>query len=417
MKEKAKSSLHSVRIYTLAFLKWAALAIVVGAAGGFVGVAFHFAVDFVTEFRVGHSWMLYLLPVAGILIVLLYRAARLPVDPGTNRILLACRSNEHVPPALAPLIFIATTLTHACGGSAGREGAALQLGGSIGNVIGRLVRFRTPDLHIATMCGMSAVFSALFGTPITAAVFCMEVGRVGAMGYAAIVPCVGSALMAVGIADAFGVPPTAFSLPSVPSLGAVSALQVAALAILCVVCSLLFIFAMHGATHLYEKLFKNAYLRVLVASALIIGVTLLTGTRDYNGAGMDVITRAIGGTALPWAFALKILLTALTIGGGFKGGEIVPTFFIGSTFGCVMGGLLGLDPGFGAAVGLVCLFCCVVNCPLASIVLSVELFGAAGLPLFALACAIGFLLSSYTSLYSAQIFTVSKLTDAPKDAE
>ena len=146
-----------------------------------------------------------------------------------------------------------------------------------------------------------------------------------------------------------------------------------------------------------------------MGGAIIIVLTLLLGTNDYNGAGMDVIERAFEGEASPFAFVLKILFTALTLGAGFKGGEIVPSFFTGATFGCFFGGLLGLDPSFGAAVGLLAVFCGVTNCPFATIILSIELFGAGGLAYYALAIAISYMLSGYSGLYSAQQFYQSKL--------
>lgn len=159
-----------------------------------------------------------------------------------------------------------------------------------------------------------------------------------------------------------------------------------------------------------KKFFKNQYLRIIAGGAAIILLTLLVGTRDYNGIGISVIDGAIlDGAARPEAFLLKIVFTAVTIGAGFKGGEIVPTLFIGSTFGCVAGSLLGLDSGFAAAVGLVALFCGVVNCPIASFILSIELFGAQGMVLFAVACAVSYMLSGYYGLYSSQKIMYSKL--------
>ena len=161
------------------------------------------------------------------------------------------------------------------------------------------------------------------------------------------------------------------------------------------------------ATHDYVK--NHDYLRIALGGLLLLGLSLLFPSGDYNGAGMDVVARALGGQARPEAFALKLLFTAITIGVGFKGGEIVPTFFIGATFGCVVGALLGLDAGFAAALGLVATFCGVVNSPIASIILSVELFGAQGLLFFAIACGVSYMLSGYYGLYSSQRIIYSKL--------
>ena len=184
----------------------------------------------------------------------------------------------------------------------------------------------------------------------------------------------------------------------------------ALLAVLCALVSILFCVTMHQSERLLGKKVPNPFLRAALGGAALIALTLLGGTRDYNGAGVDVITRALErGEAAPEAFALKLLFTALTLSCGFRGGEVVPAFFIGSTFGCAAGPLLGLDPGFAAAVGLVGVFCGAVNCPLASIILSVELFGSGEILYFAVACCVSYMLSGYTGLYSSQKIMYSKL--------
>jgi H+/Cl- antiporter ClcA len=414
MKESVRATLlertKKERLYLWTLIKWLICALVVGGVCGLVGAAFHHCIDIATTLRGSHGWLLYLLPVAGVAIVALYHICGVQHDEGTNLVLNSIRSENDIPLNMTPLIFVSTVLTHLCGGSAGREGAALQIGGSIGTFLGRVFRLDEKDLHIITMAGMSALFAALFGTPVTAAVFSMEVVSVGVVYYAAFLPCIVSATTAVLIAWALGVTPTAFALASFPTLSIGVLWRVALLAAACALVSIVFITCLHSAGHLYQRFLKNPYLRIVVGGLLIIGLTLLLGTRDYNGAGMDSIVRAIeGGSAVWYAFLLKIVFTALTIGAGFKGGEIVPTFFVGATFGCAFGGLLGLDPGFAAAIGLVALFCGMVNCPLAALVLSIELFGSGSLLLFALACAVSYLLSGYYSLYSGQRVVYSKL--------
>ena len=257
-------------------------------------------------------------------------------------------------------------------------------------------------MRIATLCGMSAVFSALFGTPLTATIFALEVISVGVFYYSALVPCIVASLAALAISNAFGIAPTqfTFALTAVPKL---LLLRVAALAAVCSLMSILFCVTIHGTERLFASRIPNTWLRIASGGAIVVVLSLLVGTGDYNGAGMDVITRAIeGGQAAPDAFFWKLLFTAVTIGSGFKGGEVVPTFFIGATLGCVLGGLLGIPAGFAAALGLVCVFCGAVNCPIASMVLSIELFGAGQLVYFALACGIAYMLSGYFGLYSSQ---------------
>ena len=186
--------------------------------------------------------------------------------------------------------------------------------------------------------------------------------------------------------------------------------KAAGVAIAASLMSIVFCLTMHGTEHLLTKRIPNGYLRIALGGAAIIALTLLVGSGDYNGAGMGIITRAIEhGTAHPLAFLLKLVFTAITIGSGFKGGEVIPTFFIGATLGAVLGPLLGMPAGFAAALGLVCLFCGAVNCPIASIVLSVELFGGGNLIYFALGCGIAYMLSGYFGLYSSQKILYSKL--------
>ena len=180
-------------------------------------------------------------------------------------------------------------------------------------------------------------------------------------------------------------------------------------AILCALVSILFCPSIKYFTNLSKKRIPNSYLRAFLGGCLIVVLTILVRTTDYNGAGMDVISRAMEGIAKPEAFLLKIIFTVITISAGFKGGEIVPTFFIGSTFGCVVGGLLGLEPSFGAAIGFVALFCGVVNCPIASILLALEVFGSKSILIFAIVCGVSYMMSGYYGLYSSQKIMYSKL--------
>ncbi len=411
IKENAKASLT----YVKTLVKWALLATCVGLFGGFFGSIFHECIDIATELRGEHRWLLYLLPVGGAVIAGLYDCARKQGKIDTNRVLEAVRTEEKVPFLMAPLIFISTVLTHLLGGSAGREGAALQLGGSIGYRMGKIFRLNSSNMHLIVMAGMSAVFSALFGTPLTAAFFAIEVVSVGIVQYAALVPCVVSSLVAFGVAQWFGISPVRFDMVAFPALSVEVVLKAAVLAVLCALVSILFCVAMKKCEHYMEKLLPNKYVRAVGGAVLVILLTLLVGTYAYNGAGMDVITRALSGEARPEAFLLKILFTAITISAGFKGGEIVPAFFIGSTFGCVVSSILGLDAGFAAAIGFVALFCGVVNCPVASLLLALEVFGAEGILIFAVVCAVSYMMSGCFGLYKSQKIVYAKLDETYMD--
>ena len=399
---------EAIKKTLLCFIKWILIALLTGAAGGLVGSAFHLSVSFVTKLREAYGWLLYLLPAAGLLIVLIYRFFRTE-NKSTNTIIESIQSGERVPIALMPTIFISTVLTHLCGGSAGREGAALQIGGSIGNFAGRLCRLDDTDVRIATLSGMSAVFSALFGTPLTATVFALEVISVGIIHYSAFVPCLVASIAALGISRLFGIAGEHFALNAV-NLEWGLLLRVAGLSVLCALLSIVFCLVMHGSEHILKKYIPNDFIRVFVGGTVIVCLTILLGTGQFNGAGMDSIKTAVEeGFTRPDAFFWKLIFTAITLGVGFKGGEVVPCFFVGASFGCLIGPLLGIPAGFAAAVGLVCVFCGAVNCPIASILLSIELFGSGAVIYFALSCGIAYMLSGYFGLYSSQKFIYSKL--------
>ena len=404
-----KLQLENAWHFLWAFLRWSLLAIMVGAVCGLVGTAFHVCVNFATQWRGALEWLLYLLPVGGVFIVWLYHRLGQSSSLGTDRLFTSIQDRTAVPVAMAPLIFVATFLTHLLGGSAGREGAALQLGGSLGSDVGRLLRLNEDDRRTLTMVGMGALFAALFGTPLTATLFVMEVLCMGHVVYSSFVPCIVASLTAFGVSLLLHMEPEGYALAVVPGLNWLSALQVTGLAALCAVLSVIFCAVMHVSGHSFKKWMKNPYVRAIAGGAAIIALTLLVGTRDYNGAGAQVIERAIEGEARPQDFILKLIFTAITLGCGYKGGEIVPTFFVGATFGCVVGPLLGMNPGFAAAIALVATFCGNTNCPVASVFLGIELFGGQAVPLFALACAVSYMLSGYSSLYHKQLLPEKEL--------
>lgn len=382
-------------------LQWCVYAVVIGILCGTIATAFGMVIDAATEARKQYDWFVWLMPLAGVAIVAMYHAAGITKPMGTNRVLLAVKEEEGVAIRMAPLIYVASMLTHLTGGSSGREGAALQIGGSIANFIGRQFKLSHLDLRTITMCGMAAGFSGLFGTPLAAGIFAMEVAE-GSLHYAVLFPCLLSSIVARVTAETFGMPATAFTVTGYPALTLRTTAAALVFGVLCALLSILFVETLHCIDWTYAHYFKNPYVRIIAAGLIVAAATTLLGTRDYNGAGTEVIARALQGEAEPLAFLLKILFTALTLEAGFKGGEIVPTFFIGATFGCVAAPLLGLDPSFAAALGMTGLFCGVTNCPVASILLSFELFGGDSLVLFALCCSVSYMLSGHYSLYTVQ---------------
>jgi len=388
-------------------LKWIFLAIIVGAISGSFGTFFYFSLNYVTTLRINNPWLIYFLPIAGLCIVFLYRISKDEKDTGTNLVLSAIHSDEYIPFRMAPLIFISTTLTHLFGGSAGREGAALQMGGSLGNYLGRLFKLDDKDKKIMIMSGMSGAFCALFGTPMAAAIFSIEVVSVGVMYYAALVPCVISSLTAHAIALYFGAKSPLYKI-ALPVYNIPNVLSTSCIAILTALVSILFCIMLHYSGHILKKQFANPYYKILVGGLSVLILTKLLGTYDYNGAGIDVIHNALEGNVHFYTFLLKIVFTCLTLSCGYKGGEIVPSFFIGATFGSAFGSLLGLDPSFASAIGMVSCFCGVTNCPISSLLISFELFGYNGMPFFLITAAFSYLFSGYFGLYTSQKIIYSK---------
>ena len=409
--QKAKDS----AVYVSAFVKWTFYSLIIGSVGGGVGALFSHLISYVTDVRMNNDWLLYLLPLGGIVIAFIYRILKVE-HQGTNQVFEAVRSEKQVPFSLAPAITLGAGITHLLGGSAGKEGAALQLGGSIATVVGKVFRADEKDRHILTISGMAAVFAAVFGTPMGAAVFAVEVVSVGYVSLSALYPSFASALVAYLVAVKLGVHPERFNVDVIPEISAVYLGKVVLLAVVVAVVSIVFCLVMKHSHKAFEKYITNPYIRAVVGGVMVIALTFAVGGRDYNGSSIHIIEGIFHGEDVSkWAFLLKIIFTAVTIGSGFKGGEIVPTLFIGATLGFTMADVVGMPVAFCAAVGMVALFASVTNCPIATVFLAVELFGAEGLLYYALAIFVAFVLSGYFSLYTGQKIVFSKIKEGIRE--
>ena len=404
MKQTTKTILNDLRD----FLRWSFVAVLVGIVIGAVGVAFVKGLHFVNDLRAANPSVILGLPLGGILIVALYKYCNYENDKGTNLIISTIHSKTEIPFRMAPLIFISTIITHLFGGSAGREGAALQLGGSIANQMARFFKAKENDSRMMVMSGMSAAFAAIFGTPMAAVIFAMEVNSVGTMYYSAFVPCVISALVASSFAGKFGVHAEFFGNVESLNFELVPAIKFAFLGICCAFLSVIFCIIMHKVGKWYKMHLKNAYLRIVIASCVIIALTYFLGTNAYSGAGVNLIEEAIAGHAPSSAFLWKMIFTAITLGAGFKGGEIVPSFAIGACFGCVFSSIVGLPASTCAAVGMIAMFCGVTNSPIASMIIGFELFGFDIMKYLLISVSISYMLSGYYSLYHEQKIVYSK---------
>ena len=394
------------RIWRL--LRWIIFASVTGVILGLVAAAFNFCLTEAVTLRETNVGIAIFLPIVGLLIVYLYNKFSNAQDKGTNLVLSSINSDEHIPLRMAPLIFISTVLTQMFGGSAGREGAALQIGGSIGNYLGNWFKLDSKDKKVFIMSGMSAAFSAIFGTPVAAAIFSIEVGSVGIMQYSALVPCTISSLVASSIGKSLGCESPNYLIKGITEFNLLTGGKTILLACLCAGISVIFCIMLHSFGKVFKTFSSNPYERVFFGGTVILCITLILGTTRYSGTVIEVITSAIGGTARNSDFFWKMLFTAITLACGYKGGEIIPSFFVGATFGCVIAPVLGLSSSLGAAIGMVSVFCGVTNCPIASLLIALELFGKAPILYFLLAIAISYMLSGYYSLYKTQIIAVSK---------
>ncbi len=408
-KELALHKIDHNRKRVLSVIGWTAGSILIGLAVGLFATAFGISMRYMINTRETHPWLIYLLPFGAIVITFIYKKVLKTKDSGTNTVIAAIQSDEKLPARLAPLIFVATCITHLLGGSAGREGAALQMGGAIGNGLGRVFRLNPTDKKTMIMCGMSAAFSALFGTPMAAAIFSMEVISVGIMHYAALVPCVIASLVARAVATHFGLGAEEYVIGELPKFGVKTAILICIFAVLCGLVSMLFCTVLHTYEDFLGDKLKNPYIKGFVGGCSVLLLTLIVGSQDFNSTGSAIIASCFTGAAIGLEyFLLKIVFTTLTLSCGYKGGEIVPTLFIGATFGAAMGPIIGMPTALMAAVGMGALFCGVTNCPISSLLICFELFGYKPMPYFLLAVAFSYWVSGYTGLYKSQKIVYSK---------
>lgn len=389
--------------------KWIIFSIVIGFSVGGASALFSYLIAQCTAYRTAHPFLVLGLPFAGLLIVFLYRKTGTE-SSDTNTVIEAVRTEKTVPISVAPLIFLSTILTHLFGGSAGREGAALQFGGSIGNFFGRRLHLDESDTTILMMAAMSAAFSALFGTPLAAAVLPMEFVSIGVLYYAALVPCILSSFIAQSVALFFHIHQlqAPYLLENVQSIYSLAFLKIILVGIICALVGMLFCNMLVFTGKYAKKWFANPYLRIAVGACAIVLLSFLLQTQDYLGLGTATIKASFSGDVRPEAFVMKIIFTCLTLCFGFKGGEIVPSLFIGATLGSALSGILGLPPDICAACCMCGVFCAVTNSPITSLLIAFELFGFNGAAFYAVVIAVSYMLSGYYSVFGSQKIMYSK---------
>ena len=390
----------NIKKYAPDFIRATVISFLVGATCGLIGTAFVKSISFVTNLRENNTWILYLLPVFGLFLTFIYKELKV-YGVGTNNIIKSVGTEEKVSPLLGVAIFIGTVLSHFGGASVGREGAALQLGGSVGEAFSRAFRIPEEYRRIVVVSGMGGFFSALFGTPFAAIIFVLEVVHVGMRCLVAVIPATLSSFIAFIIANKLGVEPERFPVNEIPILTTGILWRFVFIAVIGALVSAIFVYALHYSEKGLKKILKNEYLRVALGGVVVILLTNLIGTTDYNGGGIDVVHHVFTHSEVKYeAFALKMIFTVISVGFGYKGGEIVPTIFIGGTLGGAISCILGLNPAFGAAIGITSLFCGVTKAPFATVILACEMFGFEGIGYYLVASLISFALSGKGSLYS-----------------
>lgn len=397
-------------------VRWISLATPGAIVIGSVVALFLRALDVVTVARWDAPWLLWLLPAGGLLIGVMYHYLGRSAEGGTNLVMDEIHSpGGGVPARLAPLVFAGTVLTHLVGGSAGREGTAVQMGGAIASVLARRLRLDAHDARILLTTGIAAGFGAVFGTPLTGAVFAMEVLTIGRMSYGALVPCLIASLVADLTVAAWGAHHTLYHIaPLVGSgiahLDLVLMAKVIVAAIAFALASVLFAVATHGTARLLARAIPLPWLRPVIGGAVIIGLVLLLGSRDYLGLGVTardphavtILSSFTASGARPWSWLVKLAFTAITLGSGFKGGEVTPLFFIGAALGNTLALIMNAPVDLMAALGFIAVFAGATNTPLASTLMGIELFGGDAAPYFAIACFVAYLFSGHTGIYAAQ---------------
>lgn len=380
------------------FAKWIVLSLVTGLVAGALGGLFFHALTFVTAKRLENGWLLFGIFIGGVLTVKIYECLK-TTNLGTDSALKYVKSGKGLSPLLVPAVFSGTVLTHLFGGSAGREGAALQMGASASVLLAKKFKLNDEESRILAICSMSAFFSALFGTPIAAAVFGLEVVFAKKQSIKALLPTFASSIFAFFVARGLLVEGEKFHL-TLPRFSFDLTCKALTIIIFASAICILFVYSLHKTKEIFKRYFKNPYVRIIVGAVLIILLTLVEGSRDYNGGGMEIVKRIFeSSTVKNEAFILKLVFTAITIGAGFKGGEIVPTFFIGATFGGMFALMLGVSAPFGAALGMAVLFSGATNCPVAATLICCEMFGFKGILYFAAATFISKILSGKQRLY------------------
>ena len=389
-------------------VRWVALAVVVGVLSGLLSAAFLESLDWATDTRNGNSWLVYTLPLAGLVVGLSYHYLGRGLDRGTNLVIEQIHTqSQWIPLRLTPLIFGASVVSHVAGGSTGREGAALQFAAGVTDPISRRLRLDDADRSIMLITAIAGGFGSVFGVPVAGAIFALEIQRIGRVRHEAIVPAFAASFVGDALVRGLGVDHTHY--PVFPDLGLTWSLapRIAVLGVVAGLVAMLFVHATRTVKTVLTRLVPWMPARPMIGGVLLAVLVLAFGWREYQGLSIPLAIEAMNGSAAG-QWGTKLGLTALTIGSGFVGGEFIPLFVVGALVGASVGSIIGADVALCAVVGAVAVLAGATNAPLACTVLGVELFGGNGLAFFALACVIAYVSSGHTGIYHAQPVAVHK---------
>ncbi len=387
--------------------RWLIIASIVGLLAGTASAGFLASLEWVTDFRESHRWIIALLPLGGLLVGWTYHQFGKSVEGGNNLILDEIHAEvespgKTIPLRMVPLVLFGTVATHFFGGSAGREGTAIQMGASLADQLNRPLRITADDRKTLLMAGLSAGFASVFGTPLAGAVFGLEILAIGRMKYEAIFPCFIAALVANQVTLEWGIHHTAYFISYAPSLNAVGILAAIAAGICFGSVGMIFSEGTHRVSALFKQHIKFSPFRPLVGGIIVALLVFALGTTKYIGLGIPTMVNSFQLQLPPWDFAAKLIFTVITLGAGFKGGEVTPLFFIGAALGNTLGYILPLPFPLLAGMGFVAVFAGAANTPISSTLMAIELFGGKSASFTAIACVVSYLFSGHSGIYRSQ---------------